>query len=400
MIIKRFWLALLALVVLAGCGGVQQGGINAFSPTPNPADAVATITYRNGTVEYISENELNATAQRLASLSNQPTPPPPEFTMNWLLSRKLMLHLARTTDTIASPQEIDQIVSSVTDQQGFCNQIVARTGGDTRTFLDQCVQALGFDDGTAFRNFLAEELTIERVAEQQAPQDLIRTAHILTETYEEAAQIYDRLQQFPDQFTQLARERSIDPGSRANGGELPAFNQEGFTDAPQGQQPQQFNATFVDTAWQLRDQFEQTGDAISQPFETDFGWHIVRILGLESSQQSAGQFRSALLERALNAQPGDLTGDADTGDVPLIAAIEIRDGFLTPEPVATPDVLPELPSPSPEAVPEPLEEGAEPPAQPEGTPDPAEAPPVEGTTDPVEGAPAEETTEPAATPTK
>lgn len=369
---KRFWLALLVLVVLAGCGSVQESGIDPIRPTPDPADAVARITYRNGIVEYISQNELDDFSTQLATLAGA-ADPPPQVALEILVERKLMLYLARTTDTAATPEEIQQFVDLLTGPQGYCAGRVPETGTDTRTYLDECARASGFQDGTAFRNFLSEELTIDKVTRQQAPPDLIRTAHILTEDYETAARTYDRVQETPGQFAEIAREVSIDPGSAPNGGELPPFNEQGLTT-----EGQQFDSTYVSNTLQLRDEFEQTGDAISEPFQTDFGWHIVRILGLEASQESATQFRDAVLNRALSAQPSDLTGNADTGDVPLLAAVEVLREFPTPEPVQTPEALPELPaepevSPAPEETPVPLEDGAEAPGE---TPEPLDGTPA------------------------
>jgi hypothetical protein len=194
-------------------------------------------------------------------------------------------------------------------------------------------------------------LTISDVSAAEAPKDLIRTAHILTPDYEQAALAYDRVQGSPSRFADVAREVSIDPGSRDNGGELPPFNEEGFTDAPQGQQPQQFNTAFVSNTWALSDEFEQTGEAISEPFfaetEAYSGYHIVKLLALESSQNSADNFRQAVLERALSAEASELS-EADTGDVPLVGIVEVLADFAAQEPLPS---LPPLPVPEETATP-------------------------------------------------
>ena len=345
--IRKLWPALLALVVLSGCTSTQRS-VNALSPTADPATAVARITYRNGTVETIGQDEFELFRTRTEQFAQQELPP--NIGLDLLVSRKLMLYLARTTDTIASPQDIESVITNVT-QGPFCNEAVPRGTQDNRTYLDQCAQAYGFQNGADFRNFVAEELTISDVSAAEAPKDLIRTAHILTPDYEQAAVAYDRVQGSPSRFADVAREVSIDPGSRDDGGELPPFNEEGFTDAPPGQQPQQFNTAFVSNTWALRDEFEQTGEAITEPFfaetEAYSGYHIVKLLGLEASQNSANNFRQAVLERALSAEPSEL-GEADTGDVPLVGVVEVLADFAAQEP---PPSLPPLPMPEETATP-------------------------------------------------
>jgi len=343
-LIRKLWPALLALVVLSGCTSTQRS-LNALSPTADPATAVARITYRNGTVDTIGQDEFELFRTRTEQFAQRELPP--DVGLDLLVSRKLMLYLARTTDTIASPQDIESVITNVTQGQ-FCNQVVPRDTQDNRTYLDQCAQAYGFQNGADFRNFVAEELTISDVSAAEAPKDLIRTAHILTQNYEQAATAYDRVQGSPARFADVVREVSIDPGSRDNGGELPPFNEEGFTDT---EPPQQFNTAFVSNTWAMRDEFEQTGEAITEPFfaetEAYSGYHIVKLLALEASQDSANQFRQGVLERALSAEPSELS-EADTGNVPLVGVVEVLADFATQEPLPS---LPPLPVPEETATP-------------------------------------------------
>ena len=71
-------------------------------------------------------------------------------------------------------------------------------------------------------------------------------------------QLYQRLQAGED-FATLAREFSDDPGSGSNGGDLGWVNP--------GDMVGEFDATMKDTA----------AGAISAPFETQFGWHILLV---------------------------------------------------------------------------------------------------------------------------
>lgn len=372
MTIKRIGLALLALVLLAGCTSPQTS-INALNPTVDAAAAVATITYRNGTVENVSQQEVEAYGQRLSDLGGQGTPPL-GAALRLLVQRKLMLNLARVTDTVVTSEDVQRTVTNVTNSE-FCSQAVPRTTNDDRAYLDQCAQQLGFNDGAEFRSFLVEELTIDEVARAEAPKDLYRVAHILAdEDYTVAAPIYDRVRANPDRFDQIAREVSLDPGSRDLGGELPPFDAQGVT---QTEPQQQLGAEFVSNTLALRDDFEREGDAISEPFlvETEVytGWHIVRLLELQASNDIANQFRAAVYQRAEEAQPSELS-EPDTGPVPLVGVVDIRVDLPTTETLPTPEV-PLAETEIPEA--EPVLPAATPPTE-----EPAASPGGSGTAPP------------------
>jgi parvulin-like peptidyl-prolyl isomerase len=341
LIVRRLWLALTALLLLASCGSLPEG-IEAHPPTPEPDDAIAKITYRNGMVEYISRAAFDQFQEQLSQLAGSPVDP--EFALNQMIGRRLLLHQAHILDVVADGQSVQRVVDNLRGNPQFCGSRVQQVTNDSRAFFDACARSFGFEGELAFRSFIAEELTINQVAQQQAPKDLIRAAHILLESHEQAAEVYDRVQRRGVNFMALARELSIEPGAKQSGGELPPFNEQGATE-----QGQSFDPTFVSRAWELRPQFERTGEAISEPFQTEFGWHIVKILGLEASQESVAQYREAILERALNAEPADLQ-KPDTGDVPLIGVVEILQPLPTPEEL--PPVEPVLPqaTPTPETT--------------------------------------------------
>jgi peptidyl-prolyl cis-trans isomerase SurA len=69
-------------------------------------------------------------------------------------------------------------------------------------------------------------------------------------------------------FAELAEEFSQDPGSKNKGGDL------GWTD------PGQFVAEFDDTINSLKD------EQISEPFRSQFGWHLVQVLGRRNQDKT------------------------------------------------------------------------------------------------------------------
>jgi parvulin-like peptidyl-prolyl isomerase len=93
---------------------------------------------------------------------------------------------------------------------------------------------------------------------QSAPQ--VRAAHILLPTREEAEAARARVTEGGEDFAIVARELSTDEASAANGGELGWFTREEMV------------APFAEAAFALEP------GAISEPVETEFGWHVIQVL--------------------------------------------------------------------------------------------------------------------------
>jgi peptidyl-prolyl cis-trans isomerase C len=93
---------------------------------------------------------------------------------------------------------------------------------------------------------------------QSAPQT--RAAHILLPTREEAEAARARVTEGGEDFATVARELSTDEASAANGGELGWFTREEMV------------APFAEAAFALEP------GAISEPVETEFGWHVIQVL--------------------------------------------------------------------------------------------------------------------------
>ena len=81
--------------------------------------------------------------------------------------------------------------------------------------------------------------------------------HILVKEKKEAEDIYRQLKKGGD-FEQLAKEKSIDPGSKELGGDLGLVSWGAMVEP------------FQQAAWKLK------AGQISKPVESKFGWHIIR----------------------------------------------------------------------------------------------------------------------------
>jgi parvulin-like peptidyl-prolyl isomerase len=142
--------------------------------------------------------------------------------------------------------------------------ILAENVGITEAEYRQIVRTLVLRD--KLRQVLAEEVP-ER-AEQ------VRARHILVETEEEANEVTERLAA-GEEFADLAAELSLDSGSAVDGGDL------GFV--PRGR--------FVDAFDEVV--FTLSVGEISEPVQTQFGWHIIEVLEREERDLSAADYRQA-----------------------------------------------------------------------------------------------------------
>lgn len=93
---------------------------------------------------------------------------------------------------------------------------------------------------------------------QLKPQSEIEARHILVESQDKAKEIFEKIAHGAD-FAQMAKEFSKDPGTKDEGGKLGFFGR--------GQMVPQFE----EAAFKLKE------GEISQPVETQFGWHLIKV---------------------------------------------------------------------------------------------------------------------------
>ena len=141
----------------------------------------------------------------------------------------------------------------------------------------------------------AQKFYDSQVGGAKADQE-VRARHILVESKEKARELFEKIAYGTD-FAELAKQHSKDPGSKEQGGDLGFFSR--------GQMVPQFE----EAAFKL-----QKGE-VSQPFETQFGWHIVRVD--ERRDQKAPAFdavkeriRAAIIHQKAQQIATDLRGKA------------------------------------------------------------------------------------------
>ncbi len=92
------------------------------------------------------------------------------------------------------------------------------------------------------------------------PADQVHASHILVKTEDEAKAIVAELDKGAD-FAAIAKEKSLDPGSGAKGGDLGFFGRGAMV------------KPFEDAAFGL-----EVGSYTKIPVESDFGWHVITVV--------------------------------------------------------------------------------------------------------------------------
>ncbi|MBD3917134.1 peptidylprolyl isomerase [Paenibacillus sp. PR3] len=158
-------------------------------------------------------------------------------------------------------------------------------------------------------------------------EEQVRASHILVATKEEADAIEKQLKDGAD-FAALAKEKSLDTGSKANGGDLDFFSK--------GNMVQEFESA----AFSLK-----VGE-VSEPVKSEYGYHIIKVTDRKEASSPTLEEKKADITDTLTSQkiytlsqtlisdlrsqakivnnltadtaaaPTNSTGDATTGDAP------------------------------------------------------------------------------------
>jgi parvulin-like peptidyl-prolyl isomerase len=210
-----------------------------------------------------------------------------EIVKAYALANDLAVEAADVEDAIAQLEEGlggPEALDTQLDEVGFTRaglQMLAE-----RLLLFNVVQEAIVDERL-------DEESLQALYDESAQQfTTVEVAHILLETREEAEEV--AADATPENFAKLARQRSVDPGSGPQGGNLGSYSETQYR--------QQFDPTFVEASLAL-----QPGE-ISGVVETQFGFHVIELIRRDvapfeevrdqlAAQQGAQVFDDWLVER-------------------------------------------------------------------------------------------------------
>jgi parvulin-like peptidyl-prolyl isomerase len=227
----------------------------------------------------VSESEIEEAVQTIFGYypGGTPTPKPTQESVPTSTLSPTQLALVPPTPTAMPTQvvtETAEITPTAEAPEPTATEIpptptpytAAQFDQNYETALDNLDQGINLSED-AFRKIFEGQLFREKVfdaitADMEQNQEQVWARHILVEDEETAQDVMARIES-GDDFAELAKELSTDPGSGANGGDLGWFGEGRMV------------AEFEQAAFSL-----EIGE-ISDPVESSFGWHIIQVLGRE-----------------------------------------------------------------------------------------------------------------------
>ncbi len=245
------------LVLLSACGpGTAPNGDSGRHNRARSGDDVAARV--NGTTIYASDVEREAAAQNIIQVGEP---------------------------LLKGSKQYRQVLDDLIDQRLMALEAV-RKGLDRNPEASRRLQAareriLG---DILLEDTVSKAVTdkaVRRMYDEQSrlapPGDEVRARHILVQTKEEAQDIIKTLKAGGD-FAKLALEKSLDPGSRLEGGDLGYFTKDSMVEP------------FAKAAFSLK-----VGQ-ISAPVKSEFGWHVIKVEGRRKQKlQSFDEMRARIV---------------------------------------------------------------------------------------------------------
>jgi foldase protein PrsA len=286
--------------------GVAACGDDTSSPTGGddlPSGVIAQFADQEVTADELNRAVEQQIAQSQQVAEGQTAPPAPEAgTPEYDAIRKQALEnirIQRLVDVEArkcgkpcavTDADVDKELKRVRDQnfegsqQKLDDFLKASkiTMEDARKILKLGLQQpklqTNVTKGIRFTASDAEKYYNQNIAQFKVPAG--RSArHILVKTKAEADAIHARLT--PENFAEIAKKESLDPGSGKQGGELGPI------------QKGQLVPEFEKVAFGLAD------GAISDPVKTQFGWHIIQVELTEEKTTPFSEVRSQIVTQQL-----------------------------------------------------------------------------------------------------
>ena len=195
------------------------------------ADTVAKV---NGTA--IPQSRLDAMVKGAAAQGQPDSPELRNRAREELITREILMQEAAKKGTDKAPDVLSQIE-------------IQRQSLIIQTYLNEYVRSNPISDEALRKEYDS--------VKGQIPAKEFKAHHILVKEEAEAKQIIAQLKKGAD-FKKLAAEKSMDPGSKTNGGDLGWGNR--------------YVPQFLEALGKLK-----KGQITDAPVKTDFGWHVIRL---------------------------------------------------------------------------------------------------------------------------
>jgi parvulin-like peptidyl-prolyl isomerase len=240
-----------------------------------------------------------------ATATNFPTPPPTSTLTTEQLALNPFLGLPTSTpDLTATPTMVPSptptfeptAIPTITATPTVYTLEKYQT--DYKTTIDSIMKDSQFSEAD-LREMIRDSLYAKKLIEAMTAnlpieQEQVWARHILVQDETTANQVLNELKQGGD-WTTLAAKYSTDPGSKDTGGDLGWFSYGVMV------------KEFEDIAFKLK-----IGE-ISQPVKSQFGWHIIQVLGHETRALSSYEYQQL---QQKNFQDW-LDGQRQSGDVKI-----------------------------------------------------------------------------------
>ncbi|MFD1032401.1 peptidylprolyl isomerase [Metaplanococcus flavidus] len=211
-----------------------------------------------------------------------------------MISNEIIRQEADKADIEITQEELDAELAEYEEAYGGAEGLAAAIEGSALTMEDLETEMETF---LRIEKLIGPDVEITEEAietyftenkESLGQSATVEASHILTETKEKADEVAKKLADGSD-FAELAAEYSLDTASAENGGELGSFG------------TGEMAAEFEEAA------FAMNPDDISDPVETEFGFHIIKVTDKTEASEatledSKEQIKETLFEEALNAQ--------------------------------------------------------------------------------------------------
>lgn len=266
---KKILITMMAIALLVtGCGGGKDGVVATVDGSEISQETF-DLYYRIRRENFVSQAGEDALNEKFDELGRTNGEVIREDILNSLISNQVVLNAAKDEDL----GDLDTLVEE---------QVKAEKEYNGEEQFNSTLDTLGVTE-EQYKNILKDNLTIgqfrdKKIKEYEISDEEIQkfydenkdhlneveARHILVETEEEANNVRKRLENGED-FAELAKELSKDPGSAIQGGNLGYFQRGAMIEA------------FDNFAFSA-----EIGE-ISEPIETQFGFHIIEVTGAKNS---------------------------------------------------------------------------------------------------------------------